>query len=185
MNRGRITVGILCVLLVLLLAACGSRDMSPEERALCGSWAYSHDPDTAVLTLKKSGRAVYEDTRYDYTVDGQFLLFLSGQGETLALRYRMEDGGMTLYIPSEYECEDTPESLMGFWECGARNWTFEFSADGTFREDSVFTGNYAADEENGTLTLRYSDYFEDTVCYYTLAGDRLTVEYPWRMVLVG
>ena len=187
MKGRRIWTWILCAaLLVLLLAGCGGgRDLSPEETALCGRWAYSHEPDTAVLTLKKDGSAVYEKTGYTFSSDGTFLQLENGKGDPLLLRYVLEDGEMTLYIPSEYRCEGTPEGLVGLWQCEPKNWSYEFSAEGTFREDGVFTGRYTADEENGTITLQYPDYFEDTVCHYTLEGDSLTVEYPWHMVPMG
>ena len=184
MNRRRITAGLICLtlLMTLLLAACGGRVLSPEEEALCGRWAYNHDPGKAVLTLKKNGSADYEGNRYDFTCDGQYIRLTDRKGDILDLRYQMENGGMILYIPTEYQCEGSPDGLVGLWRCEPKNWSFEFKADGTFSEDGAFTGHYITDEEAGTFTLNYLEPFDDATCHYTLNGDVLTVEYPWAMV---
>ena len=173
---------LLLVLPVLLLASCGSRTLSPEEEALCGRWAYNHDPDTPVLTLKKNGCATFKGAKYDYACDDQFIHLRTGKGDDLDLRYQLTDDGMILYIPAEYECEGTTDGLVGFWRCAPQNLSFDFTADGAFSEDGVFTGNYTADEAAGTFTLHYAEYFDDTTCYYTLDGAVLTVDYPWPMV---
>ena len=50
-------------------------------------------------------------------------------------------------------------------------------------EDGYFPGTYTVDEESGSFRLHYAGgQLDDTVCYFTLDGDALTVEYPWRMV---
>ena len=38
------------------------------------------------------------------------------------------------------------------------------------------------EEGDSSFKLMYIDHFEDTVCYYTLDGNVLMVEYPWQMV---
>ena len=183
--NGRATARILLLafLAVLLLTSCGHRSLNPDEEVLCGRWAYDHDPENAVLTLKKDGRAVYEGTKYEFSSDGQYIRLDAGKGEEpILLRYVLDGETMILYQPAEYEREETAEGLAGHWTCAPRNWTYDFSEEGAFKEDGTFSGEYDVDEDAGTFTLHYEDYFDDTTCFYSLDGTRLTVEYPWAMV---
>ena len=171
---------LICVLLIaaaMLLSGCGEND------PLCGEWAYIHDPETPVLTLEANGKAKFNGADYTFKSDDTYIKLASG-GETLDMRYVLEDDGMYLYETTvyTYASEGTPNGLTGRWECKAQNWTFEFTENGTFMEDAIFPGYYFADEAAGTIKLVYNDQFVDTVCYYTLSGNELRIEYPWRMV---
>ncbi len=165
---------------MLLLAAAGCKPKS----AINGSWAYNHDPKTPVLILKSNGRAELDGIAYSYTNDGNYLFLKGPDGSDLKLRYILEDGGMILYRPTDYQYAGagTPRNLTGLWNCPEKKWSFEFTEKGTFLEDGYFPGYYSVDEKNSSITLDYMDEFRDTVCYYTLNGSVLTVEYPWKMV---
>ena len=41
------------------------------------------------------------------------------------------------------------------------------------------------DEEAGTIKLMYDDPIEDTLLYYSIDGDDMTIDYPWPMVKTG
>ena len=169
---------VLLVMLLVTAAGC-----SPKSK-INGSWAYNHDPKTPVLVLKSNGRAELDGTAYSYTDDGNFLYLNGADGSDIKLRYILEDSGMILYRPTDYQYAGTgvPRNLTGLWNCSEKKWSFEFTEKGTFLEDGYFPGYYSVDEKNSSITLDYMDEFRDTVCYYTLNGSVLTVEYPWKMV---
>ena len=51
-------------------------------------------------------------------------------------------------------------------------------------EDGFFSGTYEVNETEGTVTLTYNDDIDETVIYYSVSGDTLTIEYPWPMVKI-
>ena len=91
-----------------------------------------------------------------------------------------------LYIPTEYVRAEGyfREGLPGVWTGkGEGKSSFIFRDDGMFLEDGTFIGTFRTDPEAGTILLAYSQYFDDTLCYFRMDGnDALTVDYPWTMV---
>lgn len=188
MKKRNLLPVVLLLQIVLLLAACGKQGapLSEEAKAICGDWAYIHDRDTTVFSAKENGTAKYEDEKYSFTCEDGFVVLTSKKGEISRLRYRLDDEGMLLYKNTEYTYSGTgePNGIIGQWS-SAENWTFEFTDSNTFMEDGYFPGVYTVDAENGTFTLVYNDKFEDTLCYYHTEGNKLYIEYPWRMVPTG
>ena len=173
--------GILALLLTALslcLISCGSR----EPGVLEGKWAYIHDKETSAFTFK-GDQAEFEGKKYTYSVDGGFIR-LTRNGESEDLRYIPTEDGMYIYLKTPYERENGTgqEGLLGKWVNREKRWSFEFRENGEFNEDGFFPGHFRLDEEASSFTLMYVDHFEDTVCYYTIEGDVLTVEYPWQLV---
>ncbi len=179
MNKIRF-VSLLCMISILsvLLMGCGETVDSP----IVGKWAYIHDKETAVLELKSNGSAVYNNEKYSFTEDGQYIILSSGKDKQ-KLRYELVKDDLYLYEPATYiyASEGEPDGLIGVW-ANENKWSYEFTKEGTFREDGYFPGYYTVDEANSTIKLVYNDHFEDTTIYYSLDGNRLLVEYPWRMV---
>ena len=176
------------VLMLLLMTACGknenSSELSEEALGICGSWAYIHDKETAVAVFRENGTAQYEDKDYSFECDSQFIKLKDTEGETIQLRYTLDDEGMYLYKNTTYTFsgEGKPDGLVGEWSCAEKNWTLAFTDAGTFLEDGYFPGDYTVDDENSTFKLAYQDQFEDTVCYFQLEENMLHIGYPWRMV---
>ena len=54
----------------------------------------------------------------------------------------------------EYEGDGTPDGLVGLWK-SKEKWSFEFTSEGTFKEDEYFPGHYSVDEGNKTFSLAY------------------------------
>jgi len=178
---------IASLLILLLMSACGKKDdgsLSEEAKKICGSWAYNHDKETAVVIFRNDGTAEYEGKDYTFECDKEFIQLTGSGGENLQLRYMLDNKGMYLYsnITYTYSGENVPVDLVGEWFCSEKNWSYIFTDKGTFLEDGYFPGYYIVDEEHSTFKLVYNDHFEDTICYYRLEGDKLYIEYPWRMV---
>lgn len=179
------------VLLLLLMTACGKNKndtaISNEALGICGSWAYIHDQDTAIAIFHEDGTAQYEGKDYSFECDSQYIKLKDTDGETKQLRYTPDDKGMYLYSNNIYTfCgEGEPEGLVGEWSCADKNWSYSFTEAGTFLEDGYFPGYYTVDDENSTFKLVYNDQFEDTVCYFRLEENQLSIEYPWRMVRIS
>ena len=176
------------VLILLSMTACGKNEndiaISNEALAICGSWAYIHDKETAIAVFHEDGTAQYEGKDYSFECNSQFIQLKNSDGETTQLRYSLDDEGMYLYSNNTYTFsgEGEPSSLVGEWFCAEKKWSYTFTEAGTFREDDIFPGYYTVDNENSTFKLVYNDQFEDTVCYFRLEGNKLHIEYPWRMV---
>ena len=177
-----ISILFILILQVLLLTGCNktSAVVNPE---LCGKWAYIHDDETTVLAINDKGEATYDGKDYSATSDDTYLYLKDGSTE-LKMRYLINDSGMYLYKNTTYvNSEDaSPDSIVGLWKDEADKWSFEFSKNGTFKEDGYFPGYYTVDKEAGTVKLVYNDQFEDTVVYYNIEGNELIMEYPWQMV---
>lgn len=171
----------LVLALALLLASCGS----VQEGALNGKYAYIHDTEKAALTFK-GDKVVLDGTRYSYTVDDEFIM-LARNGKTTPIRFLETKDGMYIYKTAVYTLEEGTggEGLIGLWKDPETNWSFEFNNKAEFLEDGVLPGHFSVDENAGTFKLMYNDPVEDTVCYYKLEGDKLTVEYPWLMVKIA
>ncbi len=183
MKYRRLTALVSVLLLsASLLAGCG-QSAGKDADAVIGTWAYIHDPETPVLTLKKSGKAEYNGETYRYTADAKYINLKSGS-EELHLRYTRDDDEFYLYQPTTYlaagdQVADAG-SYIGKWSDPETGWSFEFTEDGAFIEDGFFPGVYTADAE--TIKLMYEDHFYDTTIYYTVENGELHIEYPWSMV---
>lgn len=164
---------------IFLLAGCGKNVDSP----LIGDWAYIHDTQTTVISLKSDGNAIYNGDKYTYTTDDNFIN-LSSKDKTLKLRYEKTKDGFLMYQTTEYTYVSggAPSSIVGLWSNASTKWSYEFTEDGTFNEDGYFPGHYSVDENEGTVKLMYNDHFEDTTIYYKISGTTLTIDYPWAMV---
>lgn len=169
------------VLVILLMVSGCAGSKSPLE----GDWAYNHDPETVILSLK-GDKAVFKGAEYAAAWSDEFLLLTADNGGTVTLRYERNKEGVLLYEPTDYvyDGEGEPEGLVGLWKDAADNWSFEFTENGTFKEDGYFPGLYSM-QADGTVKLVYNDMFPDTVLYYTIDGDTLRIEYPWQMVSAG
>ena len=171
----RFSVIVFLSVIALGLAGCGR-----TER-----WAYNHDPDTEILSLSGNGKAVFNGERYSYEKTDEFII-LTGNGDDIRMRYVMDGDEMLLYQKAEYEYagEGERNGIIGVWKQVDGNWSYEFTEKGTFNEDSYSPGYYDLSEEDGTIRLMYNDHYADTIIYYELDGDRLTVDYPWRLVMM-
>ncbi|MDF2943452.1 MAG: hypothetical protein K0S01_2310 [Herbinix sp.] len=179
------------VLILLLMTACGKNEnvtaKSNEALGICGSWAYIHDKETPIAVFREDGTAQYEGKDYSFECESQFIKLKDTDGETIQLRYVLDDEGMYLYSNNTYTFsgEGEPDGLVGEWSCAEKNWSYSFTEAGTFMEDGYFPGYYTVDDENSTFKLVYNDQFEDTVCYFRLEENKLHIEYPWRMVKIS
>ena len=147
-----------------------------------GKWAYNHDPETVILELDQKGNAIYKGQKYKYKEKEPFFELKDENGNVINLRFRKEDGKLYIYEKSVYDYQGNghAERLPGYWKSG--NSSFEFTPEGKFMEDGVFTGVYSVDPENMTFTLKYNESFADTECYYSIENDQLRLEYPWCLV---
>ncbi len=172
--------------LVLAILLCAALTVSAAAEGFpAGDWAFGSDPGTSVLRLNEDGTAVYQNTEYTFEDDGEVLSLKDAEGEVLRLRYRVTEKNKWLYVTMNYTRKEgtTGEDLQGVWNLdGSEKAFFEFSAKNTFLEDGVFTGTYKVDYENHSFTLIYPMLFDDTVCYFTIDGQHMTVEYPWSVV---
>lgn len=182
----KILCPIAAFILLATVTACKEAPAVPGERNsdVCGKWAYIHEPEKTVAKFNEDGYATYENKDYTFTTDDTFIYLTDKKGDITKLRYEINEKGMVLCKNTEYtyQMEGTPDSIVGYWLCEKDNYEFQFSAAGTFMEDGAFTGHYIVDPEESTVRLMYGQYFEDTVCHYSVNGNVLTVEYPWQMV---
>ena len=168
------TLGISVLLTVSILSGCGSK----TEK-----WAYIHDPDVEIIALSDNGKADYKGSDYTYTKDDSYIKLKDANGEELSLRYEMNGDQMTLYEKSTYtrQGEAGDGGIVGVWTQD-NGWSYQFTEEGSFSEENIFFGHYSVDESTSCIKLMYDDPIEDAYLYYTLEGDKLTVDYPWPMV---
>ena len=184
---------LICVLLsaVLMLGGCtkeNEKSTAPSNTVgheLLASWAYIHEPETEILSFMTDGIAFYHGREYSYSQDGDFLTLTDENGTETTMRFvQVREGKMLLYERTEYHYAGTskPDGIIGYWAGGPEDrLSYEFTTKGTYLEDGTFPGHYSEDPENGTIKLMYNDHFEDTLIYYTVDGDKLTIDYPWPM----
>ena len=100
------------------------------------------------------------------------------------MRFIPDGDQMLLYETAvyQYQGEGAPDGVIGNWKQVGGNLAFEFTENGTFREDYYSPGRYYVDEENGIIKLVYNDMYEDTYIFYSVDGDILSVDYPWPVV---
>ncbi len=164
-------------LVLVTMTGCG---------AVTEKWAYSHEPEKEIIALSDNGKAEYKGEKYTYTKDENFISLKDKSGEEEKLRYVMNGDRMTLYEKSTYyfDGKKDTEGIVGDWKQD-NGWSYEFTGDGKFSEENIFFGRYTIDEDNNCIRLMYDDPIEDAYLYYTLDGDRLTIDYPWPMVKMG
>ncbi len=177
----RRAAGILLALAVLALCLpCAAEQACP----LIGRWTFP-GLDEVVLRVEADGTAVYQGQAFDWTDRGDALELVSADGTVTVLRYLSDESGMWIWPATVYARTegDAGSGLTGAWSVPETpRVSFVFRADGTFVEDTVFTGTWTADEEAGTFRLDYGGMFDPVVCRWSIEGDRLTVEYPWQLV---
>lgn len=168
------------VMLISLMAGC-----SGSKGPLDGEWAYIHDTDKAALVIE-SGKATLDGVKYGCTYDDAFITLTDSQSNVKKLRYVVTEKGILLYKSTDYvrSGEGSSSDVVGEWKDTPDNWSYEFTAEGTFVEDGFFSGTYEVNEADGTVTLTYGGDMDETVIYYSVSGDTLTIEYPWPMVKI-
>ena len=178
------------MLFLLILAGCisvAAGCLAEEACPLLGDWAFDYEPAVSVLTVKEDGTALWNGTDCTWEDDGTFLLLKDQAGETTPLRYLAEEGRIRIFLSGSYTrtAKDKDEEIFGAWKKdGSYGSSFIFEKDMRFMEDGTFVGSFVVDDEAGTFTLKYQpEIFEDTTCYFTREGDRMTVEYPWTIVI--
>lgn len=182
----RINSIILIIVFALCMAGCGKKEIrqNAEEIALHGEWYYVHDENETVAVFSEDGSAKFEGAKYQYTCDGEYINLLGKDGTDRKLRYLSDGDKMYVYIQSKYtrQPEGGGSGITGVWRCEEKGWTYEFTDKGTFMEDGALTGYYEVDEDAKTVKLMYGEALADTVFFYELTGNELSVEYPWLMI---
>lgn len=169
----------LCLIIVssfIFLAGCGGNKQE---------WAYIHEPEKMILSMSDNGKAIYKDKDYTYSKDDNFIKLTGKDGSEIDMRYVMDGDKMILYERSTYtyDGDGTPDSVIGLWKQD-NGWSYQFTEQQTFAEESIFFGHYSVDEDAHTIRLMYDDPIEDAILYYELNGNELTIDYPWPMVKV-
>lgn len=167
---------------VFFAVACGAEESCP----LLGDWAFDYEPSVSVLTVREDGTALWNGAEYAWEDDGTFLLLKNKEGEEASLRYLADGERVRIFLAGTYTrtAKDKDEEIFGAWvKDNSYGSSFIFEKDMRFMEDGTFIGTFQVDDETGTFTLKYQPaIFEDTTCYFTWEGDRMTVEYPWTVV---
>lgn len=173
----------LVVLLTFTAIGCGKTKLEGE---LNGKWYYIHDTEHVGLNIRSNGTALLDGEKYACDYDKDKISLTDKSGQTAEYRYSVEgEGQMYLYKPATYKYTGTnPQNgIVGTWvDTQNGKSSFEFTEDGTFREDSYIPGYYLVNEEEGSILLVYNDHYVDTTIYFSIQGDTLFVDYPWPMV---
>ena len=171
------------IALALMMVMCFSMIGCGEKDAFFGKWAYNHDTATEIIQFKADGKLTYKGTNYFYT-DNNGVFELTSSSGNLNLRYVLDGETLYLYEPMtyHYQGEGEADGIIGYWLADNGRSNYEFTTEGTFREDSYIPGHYLLNEEEHSIKCVYNDHYVDTVIYYTLDGNTLTVEYPWALV---
>ena len=180
MKKSRlVTICCLAFMAVLFTTACTREDENP----LVGKWAYIYEKETPAFVVKSSGKAILDGVEYKYEDKGGFISLDDGNGNVTDLRYEFDKDQLLLYKRSTYFREsDEASGLVGFWRNENGSWSFEFTEEGTFREDEIFQGYYFVQDDGKSIKLAYNDHFVDSYIYYELSGNVLSIEYPWQFV---
>lgn len=173
---------LVCLIAALLLCVY----TAAEETAFTGEWAFTHEPEKAVLVLNADGSGSYFGTDILWHCEGTQLYLENEDGSSFALTAEPMGEAMTVYLPAVYEriSEIGGEGqIVGTWKAeGDSQSSFVFTDSGKFLEDAVFTGNYLFDEEHAAVTLKYVGGFGDTLIYVSFYEGKLIVGYPWLMI---
>ena len=176
---------VLFLVTVFVLLCCFSGLLPAYAEGFpAGEWAFSSAPDVPILRIDGNGGALYKGLAYQYEDDGQFLTLTGEEGEALRLRYLVTEKVVYLYVDCAYSRKEgtAGEGIVGVWNLdGSETGFIEFTSNGRFLEDGYFDGTYEVDEENGSIRLIYTMYFNDTVCYFLQEGEHMNLEYPWSL----
>ena len=181
----KINKSVFLVLMICMLIS-GACSCGGSKGPLDGQWAYIHDTDKAALIIQSDGKAVLDNVKYSCTYDGSYITLTDSDSNVKKLRYVVTEKGILLYKATDYVRSDADSSsdIVGEWKDTPDNWSYEFTAEGTFVEDGFFSGTYKVNEAEGTITLTYNEDTDETVIYFSVSGDTLTIEYPWPMVKI-
>lgn len=171
------------VALSLMMSICFCMIGCGEKDKFFGKWTYNYDTEKVIIDFKTGGKVDYKGTAYTY-VDKDGVLEFSSKDETFERKYKFDGDVMYVYEPMtyHYQGEGDADGLIGYWLADNGRSNYEFTTEGTFREDSYIPGRYFVNEEEGTILCIYNDQYYDTIIYYVLDGNTLTVEYPWAML---
>lgn len=181
-NAKRVGAIFLALLMSIVLP---SAVFAEEQMPLIGEWAFEYEPETPVLRIEADGSAWYKGKDYHWEDQGSFLVLTDADGNTMNLRYAVTEDQKLIYPQTTYKRGKEVEGqggLIGIWEGTDDGSNFVFTPAGYFLEDSAFSGNFINDTAEGTFLLHYGDVFADTLCYYSITDEILTVEYPWKLV---
>ncbi|MCR5684623.1 MAG: hypothetical protein K6G81_04270 [Lachnospiraceae bacterium] len=193
-KKGCLFSSVLMVIMAVIAAAgllaCtkgngkgGSGDKNTGSAAAVEeSWAYIHDKGTEILVLHKDGSAKYKGQDYTYTKGEDYLELTDKLGTVNRMKFVTERDHMLLYerLVYTFAGDGSPDGLIGLWKMG--NQSFEFTDQGTFKEDEIFPGHYMVNEEEKSIRLAYNDHFVDAILYYQTEGNDLTIDYPMPVV---
>lgn len=188
--KARRFVTLLCLVLVLVtaLTACTKDSEVKYNDSFVGRWGYIHEPEKEAFVLKDNGKAILDEKEYTYTKKDETTLLLTDKDGNVTEMAIAPDGEDEMYIYKtqkySYMGEGTPDGLVGTWNALDSNLSFEFTAQGEFKEDGYFPGYYLPSDDNTSLKLIYNDHFEDTTIFYSIEGKELTVRYPWKMIRI-
>ncbi len=171
----------LVLMALILISGCGSSvSAGSAVGAYAGKWAYNHDVKKTALVINDEGTAKLDGKKYSCTAEDDMVILKNDKGDSVKVVFKGDENDILVYKPTLYTRESGTEGIVGKWICD--KWSFEFSEEGTFREDGYFPGYYVVNEEASTITLIYNDMFEDTVIPFTLTDEGLCLDYPWTMV---
>lgn len=179
MKRLRIPVLAAVIMITVMFAGCGKAE----------HWAYNHEPDKDALVLYGNGKAELDGEEFTYTKNDSVISLTDASGNTVDHRYINDEAHSQIYFykPEVYHRgeEEKGEGIIGVWTHENGRNLFQFTKEGSFSEENIFFGHYLLDEEAGTIKLMYDDPIEDTLLYYLIDGDDMTIDYPWPMVKTG
>ncbi|MBO4668501.1 MAG: hypothetical protein J5648_00830 [Lachnospiraceae bacterium] len=183
------------MMMCFILTGCKEDTKNKEDLSnVAERWAYSHETDKAVLILYKDGTASFNGIKYkSYEVTDKSYKFTAEDGTVTEHRYydgKDFDGQSRRYIYRKMYYQLVPDLLtgdspvIGYWQ-GVGEYeklSYQFTDKGTFYEDETLPGHYFVDEDEGSILLSYDGYLSNTLIYYSIDGDKMTVDYPWGMV---
>ena len=176
---------ILSTVLVMVCLGIPALTIGESSCPILGSWSFYPEGNTLDLVIDPNGSALYQGMigSWHENEDGTITIATLNGKETV-LRYEQTETGWIVYPRTEYMRSETanPDGIVGTWYVPETpRVSFVFNEDGTFAEDTAFSGTYTVDEENGTIRLDYGGFFDPVVCRFSMDGDRLVVEYPWTL----
>lgn len=176
-NLKKTSIILALIMVMLIPTGCGSANKIE-------SWAKDYEPSEEYLALYDNGKAVCEGKNYTYVKDDDSITLTDKDGNSVDHRYYMDSDKMVFYIASvyDYKGDGAPEGIVGNWESGRNIFRFTSEPSLEFSEEDIFYGHYSVDKDNSSIKLMYSDPIPDVTLYYSLDGNKLTIDYPWPLV---